>query len=81
MTNIDIVRKLIGPVMPVGETHIDEERLKNLQELINLVEGLLYDIDDVAHPNVSQSLFASKKACGLAARTFLKGPVKDLVAD
>lgn len=48
MTNYDVVKKLIGPVMPVGESHIDEERYKNLNEMIELVDKLLFDIGQVA---------------------------------
>lgn len=52
MIHADIVRKLIGPINPVGESYTDEERLENLKQLCNLVESLLLDIDEVAfHKN------------------------------
>jgi len=48
MTMYDVVKKLIGEVMPVGETQEDDKRFANLKVLIELVNGLIGDIDDVA---------------------------------
>jgi hypothetical protein len=45
----DVVKKLVGPIDPVGASHIDPERLKNLESLCELVDRLLFDIADVAH--------------------------------
>jgi len=48
MTDIDVYAvtiKLIGPVNPVGDSRIDEDRLKNLKRMIDLVDYLLTDID------------------------------------
>ena len=47
MELIDVVRKLIGPVDPVGETNADDQRFKNLQVLTELVDRLVFDIDQV----------------------------------
>jgi hypothetical protein len=44
----DVVMKLIGPVVPVGETKADEQRFENLKELTDLVDLLLTDIDTIA---------------------------------
>jgi hypothetical protein len=50
-TNIDIyevIKKLVGPITPVGASHVDSERLKNLKRLTELVERLVCDIDEIA---------------------------------
>jgi hypothetical protein len=44
---IDVVRRLVGPVHPVGETNTDYERLENLKQLTELVDFLVYDINRV----------------------------------
>jgi len=48
MELIDVVRKLIGPVDPIGETQTDDIRSKNLGEMIDLVDRLITDIVKVA---------------------------------
>lgn len=48
MTNYDVVKKLIGNIMPIGETNEDERRFSNLKDTIELVDLLLSDIDRAA---------------------------------
>ena len=48
-----IVTKLIGPVEPVGSSHIDEQRLKNLNELTDLAGKLLDDIRKISRRAIS----------------------------
>lgn len=74
MELIDVVRKLNGPIDPVGDSAIDETRLKNLESLCTLVDRLLYDIRVVADMNNSQQ--ASVKKTAGYARKFLQ-EVKD----
>ena len=72
-TQIDIyevVKKLIGPINPVGATHIDEKRLENLKELTRLVDNLLSDIDKVLFLCGEDSTLYSVKAAGQHARKF-----------
>jgi len=45
---IDIVRKLVGPIQPVGETSSDAARLENMKEVGELVEMLLCDLETAA---------------------------------
>jgi len=42
-----VITKLIGPINPVGETHIDTGRFDNLKVMTDVVEMLLIDIDKV----------------------------------
>lgn len=44
----EVVKKLIGEIEPVGETHADNARFQNLQEMTDLVDRLVSDIDEVA---------------------------------
>ena len=69
MEIIDIVRKLIGPVEPVGETNADDERFKNLESLTELVDRLVFDIDQVAMQK--NRIEYSMKRAGLFADKFL----------
>lgn len=44
MTNYDVVKKLIGPINPVGETNEDNRRYLNLEAMIELTDKLLFNI-------------------------------------
>lgn len=44
----EIVCRLTGPILPVGESHEDARRLDNIKVLIELTDRLLNDIDDAA---------------------------------
>ena len=48
MNIYEIVKKLIGPIMPIGETNSDADRLKNLEETFYLVTKLIYDLKVIA---------------------------------
>ena len=69
MTNVDVVRKLIGPTMPVGESHTDGKRFENLQEMTELIDKLLFDIATVANCKDRQE--ASMSRAGKYAHAFL----------
>ncbi len=43
-----VVRRLTGPINPVGESHTDDVRYEKLKELTTLVENLVADIEVVA---------------------------------
>ena len=43
-TVIEVVKKLVGEVDAVGSTHIDKERLENLNVMIDVCKALLDDI-------------------------------------
>ena len=58
----DVVMKLTGPVMPVGDSRQDEERLKNLVELCDLVDRLHTEIDEVASMRGWDHMASVKKA-------------------
>ena len=66
MEYYEIVKKLIGPVMPVGSSHVDDVRFYNLVELVSLLDKLLYDINQVAK-NKTRHEHSMKKAGELAS--------------
>ena len=47
-TILEVTRTLIGSTEPYGDSAIDRERTKNLDNLIYVVDELLYDIEKVA---------------------------------
>ena len=61
MELIGIVRKLVGPINPVGETNTDNERYENLKAMTELVDALVSDIDRVI-PNKRRSEYSMKRA-------------------
>ncbi len=46
---LDIVNKLIGSIEPIGSSHIDEERYENLVMMSSLMEGLFYQMLQLAN--------------------------------
>jgi len=69
--NLDeIVMKLIGPVQAIGDSRIDEERLKNMKHLTWLVDRLLFEIETAAADATRTE--HSMRLIGEKARDFLK---------
>ena len=65
----DVVLKLVGPIVAVGDSNEDEKRLKNIKALTELVERLLLSIHEASHSANNHQ--ASMKAIGEHARGFL----------
>lgn len=65
-----IVKRLIGPVVPVGTHEVDLERHGNLKELILLTNKLLGQISGVAE--CADAHEASVRAMGIDAKKFLE---------
>jgi len=59
----DIVHKLTGQILPVGETSEDERRLENLKVVCELVNKLVREIEIVS---------MNKNKAGKYADTFMK---------
>ena len=72
----EIVKKLIGPIDPVGETRADAVRLENLKMAIHLVEEMVSELHGVATHAIRQE-FSMAKA-GKLADQFLKDLSSDL---
>jgi len=65
----DVVSRLIGPTLPVGEAHEDNRRLSNLEALIGLTDNLLRRIDFIAE--LKSSSQHSVSTAGKRATKFL----------
>lgn len=73
----DVVKKLVGPINPVGETNTDDERFKNLKVMTELVDELLTDIDTVAYKNKDSYEFSRKRAAEFAINFYAKIGITD----
>jgi hypothetical protein len=69
MEMIDVVRRLLGPIEPVGESNEDERRLKNLEATIEIVDRLLCDIGSAAQD--ADRVEHSMRVIGQRAKQFL----------
>jgi hypothetical protein len=65
----EIVKKLSGPIFPVGESNEDESRFENLKAVTVLVDRLLQGIDRVSKGK-NRNEYSIKKA-GRFAASFL----------
>lgn len=65
----EVCDRLIGPIGPVGDTHIDEKRLENLKNMCSVTEYLLQQIVDVSR--CKNSHMFSVKESGEYAQKFL----------
>lgn len=68
-TNSDVIKKLIGEVHPVGKSEVDRERLDNLEEMICVVEALLFQIKSAS--NACDRHEYSMKKIGERAKEYL----------
>jgi hypothetical protein len=76
MTHYDIIKKLIGSVEPYGDSKIDEQRLKNLNDMQILVEQLIRDIKSAASYSDRQE--HSMQQIGVHAKMFLQEIANDI---
>jgi hypothetical protein len=76
MEMIDIVKKLIGPIQPVGESNEDRKRLENLNEFITLADEMIIKLKDVAENSDSHE--HSVALAGDTAKKFLNELKKEL---
>ena len=74
----EIVKKLTGPIRPVGETNTDNDRLFNLHQAIELAEELIKSLIEVANDNKDAYQFSLKRA-GDDARVFLEEISDDIL--
>lgn len=77
-TVYEVVKRLIGPIHAIGESHIDEPHFHNLTQMTELVDRLIYDISDTARDRDRQE--ASMKKIGKHSHKFLMD-LKDAIED
>jgi hypothetical protein len=66
----EIVKKLLGPIKPVGETNTDEKRLDNLSATLDLIDCLLEDVQDITRYKDSHEY--SRAKAGKKAADYLR---------
>ena len=61
----DVVHKLIGNTVPIGESNTDDLRFENLKALTLLVDKLIYDIEYISRQKdrVEYSISRAGKFC------------------
>lgn len=80
MSEIDVyevVKKLVGPINPVGESHTDKNRFENLKVMTELVDCLLTDINAVSYKNKDRVEASMKKAGNFASKFFDEIGIKE----
>lgn len=73
----EIVKKLIGPISPIGDSNADEVRFTNLKTMSDLVDGLVYDLASISN-TYSNSHEYSVKRSGEFADKFLRDLAESL---
>ena len=71
-TIVDIVRKLNGPIRPAGDVSQDDHRFVNLVKMTDVVDLLLEDVENVACPANTSSMFGSVRKAGVFAKGWLE---------
>lgn len=71
MNNFDVVKKLVGPINPVGETHTDTKRHENLKQLVELSADILFELKDTV-VDCEHCMEHSVKESGLIAKKHIR---------
>jgi len=66
----EVVKKLVGDIKPVGETHVDDERFENMKVITELIDRLLSDVDEVGYRYKNNHQFSMKRASEFASKFF-----------
>ncbi len=66
----ELITTLTGSIRPVGETHTDTRRLDSLEDTIDLINRLMFDVAAVADGNKDRHEHSMKKA-GQRAQRFI----------
>jgi len=74
MTLYETVMKLVGPIVPIGDTNEDANRLENLKELLKLVDQLITDLEEMSELKCKHE-YSIKKAGQIVSR-FLRDKIK-----
>lgn len=69
----EVIKRLVGPIDPVGETIADSDRFDNLKMMTYVVEHLMADIERVA-VHADRKEFSMKRAGQYAKKFYGKLP-------
>lgn len=76
MTNADVVRKIVGPIDPNGNSDADEMCLQNMDAMCDLIRELIQDVEYVSRKRTSME--RSVSAVAINAHVFLSNLKSDL---
>lgn len=68
---VEVVKTLVGPINPIGETNEDERRFENLKQMYFLIGQLIDEVEFVAGKKISHQY--SVKRAGEYAQKILDG--------
>lgn len=71
-TIVEVVKRLIGGIDPIGETNTDNKRFENLKVMTEVVDVLLTDIGWVAENNKDRGEYSRKRAGDFANKFYTK---------
>jgi len=75
----EVVKKLIGPIDPTGDSRVDEQRMENMKACVDLTQRLCVDIWAVA-PHKDSHMHSMKKL-GEAAQDFINVLEEHMLVD
>ena len=64
----EVVKKLVGEIEPIGATEEDDKRFENLKIMTELIDKLLYDIDNINYRFKKSHQFSMKRAAEYASK-------------
>lgn len=73
----DLVFRLIGEIEPVGETHIDDERFCNLQNMLNLLDILIDEVCLIL--SCEERNEYSMRRAGQEVRRWMESTYRDMI--
>jgi len=71
MDYYEVVRELLGSINPIGETNTDNERYKNLEATLALIDDLVSDVSLITEYSNRPEYSMSRS--GKRAKTYLYG--------
>ena len=78
-TKEEVIEYIIGPINPVGSTHIDRARIENLKDLLEILEKLVFQVDQIVIHNKNRPEMSMRDA-GKIADDFLRD-IRDQLND
>lgn len=59
---IEVIRRLIGPIQPTGESHSDDARFANLENLLAVMKTLHCEVDEIGYEYKDAHQYSLKRA-------------------
>ena len=66
----EVVKKLVGEIEPVGESHYDKKSFENLKVMIDLMDKIHTYLDTIAYENKDKQEFSIKQSVDFINKFF-----------